>query len=995
MKQLSLKLVAAALLLAAALPLSAQKTLLKGVVTDAEGLPVPGAYVVSGSDSKVGTVTDAQGRFQLDCKGASTVKVTSLGFSGKEISVSGVDFLEITLEEDTTLLEETVVIGYGTVKKSDLTGAVASVNSSVLEDRASSNIGQLMQGRMSGVYIVDNGNPQNNVSIKIRGLGTVNDSDPLLVIDGVPMVNMGMNSINPNDVETIDVLKDASATAIYGARGANGVVIITTKKGKSGDGVVSFSTNQGVAMATSMPELLNASEFAALNTEMMVNSGNTPNPDWADPSVLGEGTDWVDEMVNPARLQYYGLSYSGGNEKNRYYVSGSYTDHDGIIRSVGYKKMTFQVNLDNEVKKWLRFSTKITFSYYDKTNGDYSMGSVLKSIPAISVFKEDGVTYNGPSGNALWYGDIQNQVGKATVNQSRTNGYNLMASESMEIDICKGLKFKSVESVGGTVVYSESFRPAYDWTPNPLLESERWASTGRYMSYLADNYFTYENSFGEHSINAMAGSSLQWGDNYSFSGQKKGFLSDNASQFDNGTEIESLDGSRSDWAIASFMGRINYTYADRYMLTATARYDGSSKFGPGHRWGFFPSFAGAWRVSEEPWFPTTKYLTYLKMRLGYGVTGNQEIGNYSFASVYNTGQYSFNGNVVNSLVASKLSNPDIHWEEVEQYNVGFDASFFNSRLRLSVDGYIKNTNGMLVAMTVPISTGYSDTDVPYTNEGKVKNTGLEITLGSDNIVSKDFYWGSDFNISFNKNKIVSLSTADAIYYNDSGFGQYFCVNQVGEPIGAFIGWTTMGLFQTAEEVENYATQTGAEPGDIKFKDNGDGVINEDDRSIIGYPQPVFTASFNNTFRFGAFDAEVYFQGVYGNTIFNVTKVDMTSMNTVCNQYASVKDRWTKEGDVTDVPRAVYGDPNNNTRPSTRYLEDGSYLRLKNLTLGYTLPSRISQKVAMSSLRIYFEATNLFTLTNYTGFDPEVGVSSIDWGTYPITRTLSLGLDVKF
>ena len=531
------------------------------------------------------------------------------------------------------------------------------------------------------------------------------------------------------------------------------------------------------------------------------------------------------------------------------------------------------------------------------------------------------------------------------------------------------------------------------------MQSERWAQSSRYMSYLADNYFTYDNTFGKHSVNAMAGSSLQWGDSWWMNGQKKGFLSDSASQFNNGTEIESLNGNRSSWAIASFMGRANWSYDNRYMLTATVRADGSSKFGPGHRWGIFPSFAGAWRVSEEPWFPKLNWLNYLKMRLGYGVTGNQEIGDYSFISVYNTGQYSFNGNVVNSLVANKLSNPDIHWEEMQQYNIGFDFAFLESRLRLNVDAYIKNTNGMLVKMTVPISTGYSDTDVPYTNRGKIRNSGVEIVLSSDNIVTDDFYWGSDFNITFNKNEIVSLDTAEANYYNDSGFGQYFCVDKVGQPIGAFLGWKAIGIFQTQEEVDNYATQVGAEPGDIKFADIdngiGNGVINDEDRTIIGYAQPKFIASLNNTLKYKDFDLSFFLQGVYGNSIFNVTKVDMTSMSTICNQYASVLDRWTGPGTSNSVPRAVYGDPNNNTRPSTRYIEDGSYLRLKSLTLGYTLPERIARKAHLKGLRVYVEGTNLFTLTSYTGFDPEVGVSSIDWGTYPVTRTVSLGLDLKF
>lgn len=986
-----------ALLLLVAGTASAQA--LRGVVKDVSGNPVIGAYVLPAGNPDKGGVTGMDGSFSLDVA-SSSLQVSCLGYADKQVTVGSESFLEIILEESSALLEETVVIGYGYVKKSDLTGAVSSVGSAVLADKSTSNVGQLLQGRMAGVYIVDSGNPQSNVSIKIRGLGTVNNSDPLLVVDGVPMVNMGLNALNTNDIESVDVLKDASATAIYGARGANGVVIVTTKKGASGDGILTVTTNHGVSVATSIPKLLDAAEFAALNNDMMTASGNGLNPDWTHPAALGKGTDWLSEMIRPAFLQKYGLSYSGGNEKSRYYVSGGYTNHNGVVRSVGYQKANFQLNLDNQIKRWLKLSTNLTFSYDKKTNGDYSMSDILKSVPALPMFKEDGITYNGPTGNALWWGDKKNQVGTATINSNATQGYNLLLNVSAEIDLpLKGLKFKTVESVGATFVVSESFRPKYNWAPNPLLESERWAQSNRYMSYLADNYFTYDNAFGKHSVNVMAGSSLQWGDSWYMNGQKKGFLSDSASQFNNGTEIESLNGNRTGWAIASFMGRANWSYDNRYMVTATVRADGSSKFGPGHRWGLFPSFAGAWRVSEEPWFPRTQALSYLKMRLGYGVTGNQEIGDYSFMSVYNTGQYSFNGNVVNTLVANKLSNPDIHWEEMQQYNIGFDLAFLQSRLRLNVDAYIKNTNGMLVKMTVPISTGYSDTDVPYTNRGKVRNSGLEIVLSSDNIVRDHFYWGTDFNITFNKNEIISLDTADANYYNSSGFGQNFCVDMVGQPIGAFIGWKTLGIFQTQDEVDNYATQVGAEPGDIKFADIdggvGNGVINDDDRTIIGYAQPKLIASLNNTLKYRDFDFSFFLQGVYGNSIFNVTKVDMTSMSTICNQYASVLDRWTGPGTSDSMPRAVYGDPNNNTRPSTRYIEDGSYLCLKNLTLGYSLPEKVARKAGLKGLRVYVEGTNLFTITSYSGFDPEVGVSSIDWGTYPVTRTVSLGLDLKF
>lgn len=977
-----------------AISISAQNnSMVQGIITDSNNVPISGATILNSSTYK-GAITLDDGTFTLEAAQGTELIVDCIGFVSKKVMVSGQKQLIIVLETDLLSLEELVVVGYGSVRKKDLTGSVSSVNSKVLEDRPVSNLGQALQGRASGVYIVDNGNPQANVSLKIRGMGTVNNSDPLYVIDGVPMAIMGMNSLNPEDIESIDILKDASATAIYGARGANGVVMITTRHGKKGDGQVQFNASYGVSMATSTPALLDAAQYAALNNDMMLASGNNTNPLWTDPSTLGAGTNWIDEMLRTAYAQHYTLSYSGGTEKDTYYISGSYSSYDGIVNSVGYERATFQYSGTNNVKSWLRMTTNVTMSYDNKTNGDYSIGDLLKSVPVIPVLDENG-KYDGPTGNALWYGDKANQVGKSNINKNSTNGYNLLATETAEISITDGLKFKSVGSVGLTMVYDDSFRPAYNWKPTPLLETERYKKATKMFSYLFDNYFTYNKFFGAHSVNAMLGSSLQWGSSDWFSGQKKDFLSDSATQFNNGNEIESLDGTVSAWAIASFMGRINYSYDNRYLFTATLRYDGSSKFGPGHRWGAFPSFSAAWNIAQEDWFNFNP-ISNLKLRAGYGVTGNQEIGDYSFVSVYNTGQYSFNGNVVNSLVINKLSNMNIHWEEVAQTNIGLDLGLWENRLSVAVDAYIKNTNGMLVPMVVPISSGYSDTEVPYTNAGKVQNKGVEFTITSDNLRGKEVSWQTNFNMSFNKNKILSLDASDVIYYNDAGFGQYFCTNMVGQPIGSFYGWETNGIFQSQEEVDNYASQSGAAPGDIRFKDSHDnGIINDQDRTIIGNPQPLFTYALGNTLTWKGFDMEIFFQGVYGNTIFNALKVEMESMSTVCNQYASVANRWTGPGTSTTIPRAIYGDPNNNNRPSTRFLEDGSYLRLKNLSIGYTLPKSISHKIGLSKLRVYFAGNNLWTLTSYTGFDPEVGNDGIDWGTYPITRTFSFGVDVNF
>lgn len=993
-KQFVRTILLCAVTLVVSLTASAQSPL-QGVVIDTNGQPVVGATVTDADNLSNVVVTDFEGHYSIQVAPKGEIVVEYLGFKPQKIAVAGKNRVDVTLQQDVTMINELVVVGYGTMRKSDVTGSVANVSQKAFEDRPISNIGQALQGRAAGVYIVDSGNPQSNVSLKVRGLGTVNNSDPLYVVDGVPMVNMGLNSLNTEDIASIDILKDASATAIYGARGANGVVMITTRKGAAGDGTISFSSNVGVASPTRVPRLLNASEYAALNNEMMIASENTTNPLWTDPSTLGEGTDWLGEMLRPAVQQHYTLSYSGGDDRNSHYVSGSYSDNDGIVNSVEYQKITFQYNGTNKVKPWLTMTTAVTMSYDNKENGDYSIGDLMKSVPVLSVMAEDG-TYNGPTGNSLWYGDKANQVGKSNINHSRTQGYNMLGTQTAEIALFDGLKFKSVGSVGATFVYNESFRPAYDWKPNPLLESERYMGTSRYMSYLWDNYFTYDKEWGDHTFNAMAGSSLQWGDGLWFNGQAKGFLSDTASQFDNATAVEKLKGSRSEWAIASFMGRANYSYKDRYMVTATVRYDGSSKFGPKHRWGFFPSFSAAWRISQEEWFNEDGFVSDLKLRAGYGVTGNQEIGDYTFVSVYNTGQYSFNGNIVNSLVANKLSNQNIHWEEVVQTNIGLDLAMLDNRIRLSIDGYLKDTNGMLVKMVVPISSGYSDTDVPYTNAGKVHNRGIEVTLSTDNLRGGELSWQTDFNISMYRNEVVSLDSADELYYNDAGFGQYFCTNTVGYPIGSFYGWRVEGIFQNEQEVNSFAEQNGAAPGDIRFKDiKGDGFIDDQDREIIGNPHPMFTYSLGNTFAWRNFDLEIYFQGVYGNTIFNALKVEMESMSTVCNQYASVLDRWNGEGSSNEMPRAIYGDPNNNTRPSTRFLEDGSYLRLKNLTFGYTLPRNISKRIGLDKLRVYVAANNLWTLTSYSGFDPEVGNDGIDWGTYPITRTISVGLNVKF
>ncbi|GHT13355.1 SusC/RagA family TonB-linked outer membrane protein [Bacteroidia bacterium] len=978
---------------------TAQDLYISGTVLDSKNDPVVGATVlVKGTTN--GTTTGINGDYNIAASPDATLVFSFLGMGAHEEAVSGRGRVDVVMGENAQAIEDVVVIGYGTVSRKDLTGAVASVGSKTLNDRAVNSVGQALQGRMAGVYIVDNGNPHADVSLRIRGLGTVNDSNPLYVIDGVP-ATLGLNSINNEDIASVDVLKDASATAIYGSRGANGVVIITTKRGH-GDGTLNIKANYGISQATNVPAFLNATQYASLNNQMLMEAGQPTNPDWADPELLGAGTDWIDAMLRTAHAQSYTLSYSGGSDKSNYYVSGGYTNQDGIVQSVGYKRVTLQFNGDYKVKSWVKFGNNITFSADNKTNGNYGLSEVFRSLPTQNIYDDDG-NFDGPSGNPIWNSTIRNQYGTAMLDKNTTEGYNLLGNAYAEFSIIDGLKFKSVAGAQLTFGKTSRFTPKYDWKPNPVPTTSVYKGASYGFTYLLDNYFTYEKIFGDHSVNVMAGASLQWGENDYFNGDAEDFLKDEIHQIDNAKKISAFRGSGNEWSIASFMLRANYTYADRYLLTATVRRDGSSRFGPKHRWGTFPSFSAAWRLSEESFYDKNWVMSDVKIRAGYGITGNQNIGNYSFSSDYNTGVYAFNGNVVNSLVAHKMPNPSVHWEEVRQTNVGADVGFFKSRLRLSFDLYNKNTEDMLVGMSVPVSSGYDDRDVPMINAGKVNNKGVELNLSADIFNQKDFQWTADFNIAFNKNKIISLNSDVPDYYGGVEMSGNTRVNAEGHPIGSFYGHVANGLFQTQGEVDNWSTQivgtssiNGTAAGDIRFLDlDNNGVIDDNDRTFIGNPMPAWTYALNNSFSYKGFDLSIFFQGIYGNDVFNANRMYLEAMSAAQNQMATVLDRWTIEGSSNSMPRAVLGDPNKNVRSSTRFIEDGSYLRLKDLTLGYTLPASIAKKIAMNNLRLYFSCTNLFTISNYSGFDPEISVNGFDLGRYPVTRTFSVGIDVKF
>lgn len=973
----------------------AQQITVQGVVKDQTGETVIGASVMEKGTTN-GTITGIDGDFSLNMSPNGTLVVSFVGYKTQEVQVKGQKQLQVVLSEDAEMLDEVVVIGYGTMKKSDLTGAVSSIGNKDIKDSPVSNLGQAIQGKISGVQIVDAGKPGDNVSIKIRGLGSINNCDPLVVIDGVP-TDLGLSSLNMADVERLDVLKDASATAIYGSRGANGVVMITTKRGTEGKGKVAVSANYSFQNATNVPSLLNAAQYAELSNDMMVNSGRNPNPEWANPSELGAGTDWMDELLRTGVMQNYTVSYSGGNEKSHYYVSGGFLDQSGIVKSVNYRRFTFQSNSDAQVLKWLKFSNNITFSADTKKSGSYNIGDALKALPIYPVKNEDG-SWSGPDGNSEWYGSTRNPIGPTELNKSQTDGYNFLANLTAELTFTKWLKFKSTFGYDAKFWFIDNFTPKYNWKPTPTEETSRYKSDNKSFTYLWDNYFLFDHTFAEkHRVGLMAGMSAQWNTNDYLNAQKNVFMFDNVHEMDNGEEMYAIGGNETEWALLSYMARVNYSYEDRYLLTATIRRDGSSRFGKKHRWGTFPSVSVAWRASQEKWFPKNDYINDLKVRAGYGVTGSQaSVGNYSYLASYNTSVYPFgisSGNQT-ALVSSTLANPYIHWEEVAQTNIGFDASLFNSRVMFSFDAYLKETRDMLVKASIPITSGFEDTTTTYTNAGKVRNQGIEMSLHTINLTG-ELGWETNVTATYNKNKIKDLNS-DVPYYINQINNSYVTMLAKDYPINVFYGYVTDGIFQNQSEVNTHAVQPGAEPGDIRFRDlNNDGVINDSDRTVIGNPNPSWLFSMNNSLSYKGFELSVFLQGIAGNKIYNANNIDNTGMAAAYNQTTDVLKRWQGEGTSNSMPRAVFGDPNQNTRVSDRFVENGSYLRLKNITLSYTFPKQWLQKAQIENARLSLSCENVATITGYSGFDPEVGINGIDQNRYPISRTFSLGLNFNF
>ncbi len=575
-----------------------------------------------------------------------------------------------------------------------------------------------------------------------------------------------------------------------------------------------------------------------------------------------------------------------------------------------------------------------------------------------------------------------------------------MGSIYGELEIMKNLKFKSTFGLQANFWDSRTWSPKYTWDTSVNLQSYLKEQYNKKLTWLWDNTFTYDKTFGKHKLGVMAGTSAQENRYNYMNGSIQSFASDITQQLDNGTLLPEVGGSTSSYSMLSYMGRVNYAYADKYLFTATLRQDGSSRFGEKNKYGLFPSASVAWRISEEDFFKPVTFVNDLKIRAGYGTTGNQSIGNYSFASSLNTVKYNFNNTVVSAVVPTVMPNPNVQWEQQKQGNIGIDATMFNQRVEVTVDAYLKQTDKMLVPMSVPVSTGYSDVDVPSINAGKMENKGLELTINTKNLTG-ELTWNTTFNISHSVNKVISINDTVPMSSGSIGLNYNLALIKAGWPVNEFYGFVTDGIFQNQKEVDNHATQvTGSDPynrtspGDIRFKDlNNDGVINDKDRTYLGSPNPTFTFAMNNTFSYKGIDLSIFLQGVAGNKIINANRFWSEAMDVAQNQTTATLNRWTGEGTSNSMPRAVFNDPNKNTRPSDRYVEDGSYLRVKNVTLGYTLPAVLVKKAKISTARFYVSAQNLFTITKYSGFDPEVGTNGIDNNVYPVTQTFTIGVNL--
>lgn len=1064
------KLFSCLILMFLSISMMAQKVPVSGTVSDQTG-PVIGASVIEKGTTN-GTMTDNDGHFTLTVSKGAVIEISSIGYKTQEITVGAQTNFTVTLSEDNEFLDEVVVVGYGSMKKSDLAGASVSMKESDLKGSIISSLDQSLQGRAAGVTAVTtSGAPGSSSSIRVRGQATINaNAEPLYVIDGVIVQGGGntgadfglgdalgngkvstispLSTINPADIVSMEILKDASATAIYGAQGANGVVLITTKHGKSGEAKFSYDGMVAMSRQAVRLNMMNLREYAQYYIEM-IEEGDIyeTNPYYATPSLLGKGTNWQDEIFRTAWQHQHQLSAQGGSDKVQYYVSGSYMDQQGTIIGSNFNRFSVRTNLDAQLKKWLKLGVNATYAITNDNLklADSNQGLIyysLTTIPDIPVYD-----VNGNYSSTIREGYTSpNPVALAMMDEILLKRKKLSGNIYAELTPIKHITWRT--ELGFDMGESDANRY------KPMIDLGGWVRSQNSISYQKNsnyfwqlkNYLTYANQWGKHSVTAMVGQEC-WESRWNYlSGSNTDLPSDEVHNVALATGTPSISSGFGSSAMASFFTRETYNYGDRYLGSYTYRYDGSSNFGPKNRWAGFHSVALAWRFSNEKFFePVKKVIDNGKLRLGWGQTGNSSIGSYAWGAAI-TRMPSALGM---GFRPSNIPNTSIRWESQEQYNVGLDLGFFNGRLNLTVDAYYKKSDDMLMSMQLPSYMGTqgnvsSKLQAPKGNYGSIENKGLEITLDAHPVQLKNFSWDSNFQISFNKNKLLSLSdTENATLVGYGQWGDVVCVSEIGKPLYNFYGYKVEGVYKDLDDIQNsakpakypsdgvFSRENTVWVGDIKYKDvDENGIIDERDRTDLGSPLPKFTFGWTNTFRYKNLDLSIFLNGSYGNKVMNYNSLTLTHMNsTWTNQLQSVVSKrarlepidptivyadgskWFDHIDNvrvknpgTKIPHTSINDPNDNDRISDRYVEDGSFLRIKNITLGYTFPKALLNKAKIENLRVYVNIQNLYTFTKYTGYDPEVGASTqdssgltygLDNGRYPSPAMYSFGLNITF
>lgn len=1009
----------------------AQTIPVTGTVTSkGANLPVPNATItVKGTETA--TTSDAQGKFAITLpKAGSTLVISHIGMTTQELVIRDAGTIVITLEERSGSMDEVVVVGYGTQRKGAVTTAISRVKASDLENMPVQRIEQSLQGRVSGLTITSSsGQPGAGSTVRIRGTTTIGNSDPLYIVDGV-QIGGGIEYLNQNDIESIEVLKDAASAAIYGARAANGVILVTTKRGKSGKIAVNYNGYYGTQKAWRKLSLLNATQYATLLNEAYVANGQAPR--FANPEQFGKGTDWQSHVFDDgAPIQNHDLSLMGGSDKSTYYASFGYLDQKGIVApsNSNFKRFTVRFNSTHKITNAISFGNNIGYTRISSvgvgTNGEWGtpLNRAINMDPITPLIVTDPALINSSpysdypvvrDENGNPYGisnivtsEILNPVAALKVAQGNNWSDKIVANVFGEVEPIKGLRLRS--TIGTDLAFwgNESFSPVhYLNTTNQVTLNGYTRESNRGVFWVWENQLSYHRAIGKHDVTGMVGTTAQKNTGKTQGGTKRGIpvndIKDASLAFPVPQTNQFFWGGEYQESLSSLYGRIIYNYDSKYLLTALVRRDGSSKFGPNNKYGVFPSVSVGWVASREAFFPATEAVSFLKIRGSYGVTGNDRIGDFRYLSTVGGGRNYTIGQspvLINGVSPNAISNPDLKWEETSQINIGFDAVLFKN-FNLTFDVYNKKTSGMLLGISVP---GYAGNTGPIGNIADMENRGVELELGYNNKIG-DVNFRVSGNVSYLKNEVTYLG-ADKKFLEGQKFGPQgveMTRTAVGYAIGSFFGFKTNGLFQTHDEVANYRNKDGgllqpdAQPGDIRFVDyNADGQINNDDRTIIGDPTPDVSFGFTAEASWKGFDLLVFGQGVAGNEVFQaLRRFDLPTANWTTEALS----RWTGEGTSNKFPRLVFNDPNQNfSRSSDFYLQEGSYFRIKVLQIGYTLPQDIIKKAGLTRLRVYLTGNNLFTFTKYNGFDPEIGGDSYgtDRGIYPQARALMAGINIGF